>query len=438
MSVSLGVAHHDVLVVGAGHGGAHAAIALRQQGFDGSIALLGAEDELPYDRPPLSKKYLLGERTFDKLLIRPAAFWETARVDMMRGARVVRVDPVARTVTTDAGAQHGYGSLIWATGGTPRRLTCPGHGLLGVHTIRTRADIDRLTADLDTTKRLVVIGGGYIGLEAASAISKRGGLDVTVLEAADRVLARVAGEPLSRFFEDEHRAHGVRVELGASVEQLVGSGGRVSGVRLTDGRTLPAEAVIVGIGITPEVEPLRAIDAAGPMGAVVDERCRTTVPDIFAIGDCAVQYHELARADIRLESVQNAVDQAAVVARAIIGSTDDEPAARPVPRFWSDQYDLKLQTIGLCQGHDQVVVRGELKARSFTLAYLRNGTLIALDCVNRPKDFAQGRALIARAARPELALLSDPDVALPDMCATAPATASLGDRLGLADIHQHI
>ena len=388
----------DVLIVGAGHGGAQAAVMLRQQKFAGTIALLGDEPELPYERPPLSKEYLSGEKQFERILLRPAVFWDERDITLLLDRRVVSVNPAAHTITTADGATMGYGTMIWATGGRPRRLSCSGHDLDGVHGIRTRADVDRVMAQLGGVSNVVVVGGGYIGLEAAAVLTKLG-KNVTVLEALDRVLARVAGEPLSRFYEAEHRAHGVDLRLGAKVDCLIGSEpmvkdqhARVIAVRMCDGEVVPAEMVIVGIGIIPAVEPLLAAGAEGDNGVAVDAYCRTSLPDIFAIGDCAAHANEFAQgATIRLESVQNANDQAKVVAKAITGST--EPY-RAMPWFWSNQYDLRLQTVGLSTGFDQAVVRGDPAARSFSVIYLRNGKIIALDCVNATKDYVQGRALV--------------------------------------------
>ena len=402
----------DVLIVGAGHGGAQAAIALRQANFEGTIAMVGDERELPYERPPLSKEYLSGEKTFDRILIRPAAFWQERDVTMLLGRRVAAVNGGAKLVRLEDGEEIGYGALIWAAGGAPRRMTCDGYGAIGVHTVRTRADADRIMSELPTITRAVVVGGGYIGLEAAAALAKFG-KQVTVLEALDRVLARVAGEPLSRFYEAEHRAHGVGVRLGAKVDCILEEGGRARGVRLLDGEVLPCEMVIVGIGIIPAVEPLLAAGAEGGNGVKVDRQCRTSLPDIYAIGDCALHANDFADgAQIRIESVQNANDQATVVAKAITGAPVDYHA---VPWFWSNQYDLRLQTVGLSVGHDQAVQRGDQAARRFSIVYLKEGRVIALDCVNAAKDYVQGRALVIEGARPDPVRLADASVPLKEM-----------------------
>lgn len=400
---------YDVLIVGAGHGGAQAALMLRQQKFEGTVALLGDEPEPPYERPPLSKDYFSGEKSFERILIRPITFWAERNVDLLLNRRVTAVDSAAHQVTLTDGSTIGYGKLIWATGGSPRRLACEGHGVKGVHGVRTRADVDQMMTELDATTDVVVIGGGYIGLEAAAVLAKFK-KKVTVLEALDRVLARVAGEPLSRFYEAEHRAHGVDVRLGVSVDCILEDNGRATGVRLADGTVLPAQMVIVGIGIIPAVEPLLAAGAAGGNGVDVDGQCRTSLPDIFAIGDCAA--HENAFAGdmrIRLESVQNANDQATIVAKTIMGGTD---AYHAVPWFWSNQYDLRLQTVGLSTGHDALVMRGDPAERSFSVVYLKAGKVIALDCVNSTKDYVQGRALVVGGIAPPLDQLGDATVPL--------------------------
>ena len=407
--------HFDVLIVGGGHAGAQAAIALRQHKFVGSIAIINAEPELPYERPPLSKDYLAGEKTFERLLIRPESFWAERDVTLLLGRRVMAVDTGNKRATINDGETLGYGSLVWATGGDARRLSCVGHDLAGVHTIRSRADVDLLEQELSETSRVVVIGGGYIGLEAAAVLTKFG-KHVTVLEAQPRVLARVAGEPLSRFYEQEHRAHGVEVILGVTVDHLEGDD-RVRAVRLADGTSIPADMVIVGIGIVPMVEPLIAAGAAAAAGGVaVDEHCRTTLPGIFAVGDCAAHANRYAAGTVmRVESVQNANDQATTVARFLTG--DPQPY-EAVPWFWSNQYDLKLQTVGLSVGHEEVVVRGDPAARSFSVVYLREGRVVALDCVNATKDYVQGRALVTSGAVIDPARLSDTSVPLKDLAGT--------------------
>jgi 3-phenylpropionate/trans-cinnamate dioxygenase ferredoxin reductase subunit len=385
--------HYDVAIVGAGHGGAQAAIALRQHKFAGTVALIGDEPDLPYERPPLSKEYFAGEKPFERIQIRPAAFWGERAIDLKLGSRVATVDAAAHRLSTQDGHVISYGQMVWATGGSPRSLTVPGGNLPGVFVLRTRAGADALRHAAKDAAHIVVIGGGYIGLESAAVLVKSG-KQVTLIEAAPRVLARVAGEPLSRWFEAKHRAHGVDVQLNVAVDAIEG-GARVAGVRLAGGDIIAADLVLVGIGIVPAVEPLLIAGAAdgGPSGGVlVDDGCRTSLPDVFAIGDCAAHRSRYAEdAVIRIESVQNAHDMAAVVARTLCGDARTYDA---VPWFWSNQYDVKLQTVGLSAGHDDVVVRGDPDTGSFSLIYLKSGRVIALDCVNAVRDYAQGRALI--------------------------------------------
>ena len=385
------IERYDIVIVGAGHGGTQAAIVLRQRGFAGSIALIGDEVELPYERPPLSKEYLAGEKPFGRILIRPESFWGERAITLLLGQRVIAVEPEAHRVALSDGTAIGYRTLIWATGGRPRRLSCAGHDLKGVHVVRARADVDTILDELDGSSRVAVIGGVYIGLEVAAVLNKLG-KSVVLIEAQPRVLSRVAGESLSRFYEAEHRARGVDLRTSAVVECIEERRGRVCGVRLADGAVLPADLVIVGVGIVPEAAPLLAAGAAGGNGADVDAFCRTSLADIYAIGDCAAHESRYAYgARIRLESVQNAHDQATVVANALTGQAEVYDA---IPWFWSNQYDLRLQTVGLSVGHDDIVVRGRPETRSFSIIYRHQGRVIALDCVNAPKDFVQGRSLL--------------------------------------------
>ena len=394
----------DVVIVGTGHGGAQAAIALRQHGFAGSILMIGRDSKPPYERPPLSKEYLAAEKPFERILIRPLAFWAERGVKLMLETNVSKLDSAAKKLTVGDGETVSYSTLIWAGGGDARRLSCRGAQLTGIHTIRDKSDVDRVMRALDEgARRAVVIGGGYIGLEAAAVLRKLG-CDVVVLEMQDRLLARVAGEALSRFYEDEHRAHGVAVTLRAQVEAIEGEE-KGTGVRLTSGETIECDLVVVGIGIMPSVGPLIAAGAAGDNGVDVDPLCRTSLPDVYAIGDCAAHANLYADgAVIRLESVQNANDMASTAAKAICGNPQPYET---VPWFWSNQYDLRLQTVGLSLGHDATVVRGDPAGRSFSVIYLKRGQIIALDCVNRTKDYVQGRKLVERRAIIEPELLSE-------------------------------
>ncbi|MEA3040724.1 MAG: 3-phenylpropionate/trans-cinnamate dioxygenase ferredoxin reductase component [Sphingomonadales bacterium] len=402
----------EVAIVGAGHGGAQAAIQLRQLGFAGSIGLIGAEDEPPYERPPLSKDYLAGEKDFARMLVRPAGFWAERGIELVPNTPIAALDPGTKRLTAETGEGFGYGSLIWAAGGTPRRLGCAGADLAGVHVIRRKTDVDSIRSELDSVECVAVVGGGYIGLEAAAVLRKLG-KQVVLLEALDRVLARVAGPEISRFYEAEHRAHGVDLRLGAGVSEIVGEGGRAAGVRLGDGSIAAAQMVVVGIGVEAAVAPLLTAGAAGANGVDVDRCCRTSLPDVYSVGDCAA--HENAFAGglrIRLESVQNAHDQATAAARAIVGRPEPYQA---MPWFWSNQYDLRLQTVGLSVGHDSTLVRGRPEERSFSVLYLLEGRVVALDCVNATRDYVQGRKLILERRVIEPKRLADTAVPLKEL-----------------------
>lgn len=406
------MSHYDVVIVGGGHGGAQAALQLRTLGFHGSVVIIGDEPELPYERPPLSKEYMAGDKTFDRILLRPESFWADKKVDMLLGHRVSSVDASAKTVTLTDGNSIGYDKLIWAAGGSPRMLTCAGSDASGIFGVRRRADVDAIMARLPSVKHVIVIGGGYIGLEAAAVLTKLG-KSVTLLEALDRVLARVAGEDLSRFYEAEHRAHGVDLRTGAMVDRVLTKDGAATGVRLADGTEIAGDLIIVGIGIIPETAPLITAGASGGNGIDVDAYCRTSLPDIYAIGDLAAHANAFAGgAQIRIESVQNANDQAKVAAQHITGEPVEYHA---VPWFWSNQYDLKLQTIGLSGGHDQSILRGDPASRSFSVLYLKSGKLIAIDCVNAVKDYVQSKALIVAGASPDPAKLADATVPLKEL-----------------------
>lgn len=406
------MSNYDVIIVGTGHAGAQAAVALRQQGFTGSILMIGEELHLPYERPPLSKEYFSGEKTFERILLRPEQFWQDKKIDLKLGQRVIQIDAQSHRILTQQNYEYHYNKLIWATGGKPRRLSCEGAALEGIHYIRNREDVDRINQELDRVQKCVIIGGGYIGLEAASALRKIN-RDVTLVEGQSRVLARVAGSIISDFYQQYHQKKGVELYLGQGVDYLEGDQGRVHTVILANGTRIATDMVIVGIGLNPEVNVLVEAGAAFSNGIETDRRCRTSLVDIFAIGDCA--NHENFFADgqrIRLESVQNANDQAMIVTKEILDKGEDYAA---VPWFWSNQYDLKLQTIGLSIGYDQEVVRGEPASGSFSVIYLREGKIIAIDCVNRPADFIQGKAIIQQSIYIPIEQLSDHSQALKDM-----------------------
>lgn len=396
---------YDVAIVGGGHAGAQAAIVLRQAKFEGSIAIFGDEIYPPYERPPLSKEYLSGEKTFERIMLRPENFWAERDIDLVLGSRVARVDAANRKIMLANDSEVGFGKLIWAAGGSPRMLPCEGAEAPNVFAVRRRKDVDAIMDMLDSVNNVVVVGGGYIGLEAAAVFGKLG-KKVTVLEALDRVLSRVAGETLSRFFEGYHRSKGVDVRVDTKLSHFVtDESGKAIAVELEGGERVPADLVIVGIGIIPDVGPLLSAGATGGNGVDVDEHCRTSLPGIYAVGDCAVHGNKYADGThIRLESVQNANDQAKTAAMDIAGKAAPYDA---VPWFWSNQYDLRLQTVGLSTGFDREVVRGDPDSASFSVVYLRGGKVIALDCVNSTKDYVQGRKMVVEGLTPDLDELAD-------------------------------
>jgi 3-phenylpropionate/trans-cinnamate dioxygenase ferredoxin reductase subunit len=401
----------DVLVVGGGQAGVQVASALRSGGFTGSIGVVTDQVNEPYELPPLSKDYLKGERSFRRMLLRAPVFWAQHSILLRRGCAVTSVDPPAHRVGLGDGTSVGYGRLVWTAGGYPRTLKCRGADLRGVHTVRTRHDVLRLRRDLGRAAHVAVIGGGYIGLEVAAAANQTG-KSVVVIEALDRVLARVAGETVSRFYEAEHRARGVEIRTGVRVSHLVGDNGWVRGVALESGDVVKADVVVVGIGINPAADPLLAAGAKGDNGVDVDEYCRTSLPDVFAAGDLAAHANPFAGGRIvRLESVQNATDQANAVARVILG--DPKPYAA-TPWFWSYQYEIKLQTVGLSAGHDEAIMRGDPSSRRFSVVYLKDDQIVALDCVNAMRDYVQGRALLLSKSF-DRSRLADPGVPLKEL-----------------------
>ena len=404
---------YNVIIVGAGHAGAQAAICLRQMGFEGSIALIGDEPFAPYERPPLSKEYLAGEKPFERILLRPENFWGERDIDLLTGKRVATVDSMNKSITLSDDNVVGFDKLIWAAGGTPRMLDCPGASANNVFAVRTRRDVDRMTGILDEVKKVAIIGGGYIGLEAA-AVMRKLGKHVTVIEALDRVLSRVAGEHLSQFYQDEHGRQGVEFHLNAMVDRIeTDDAGNGTAVHCKNGEVIEADMIIVGIGIIPETGPLIGEGAAGGNGVDVDEYCRTSLPDIYAIGDCASHANAFANGrQIRLESVQNANDQAKVAAAHIV---DNPSAYHAIPWFWSNQYDLRLQTVGLSTDYDAQILRGDPETRSFSVVYMRGGKVIALDCVNATKDYVQGRKLVIEGELLDVEALADASIPLKEV-----------------------
>ncbi|MFN9525638.1 MAG: NAD(P)/FAD-dependent oxidoreductase [Pseudomonadaceae bacterium] len=395
------------VVVGAGHAGAEVVAALRQQQYAGRIILIGEEPCLPYRRPPLSKAYLAGEADRESLLIRSAAAYDKLQIECWTGIAVSAIDRQGHCVLLDDGRAVGYTKLVLATGGRPRRLSDPAANKANVHYIRTVADIDGLRSELAAGRRLLVVGGGYIGLEAAS-VGIKSGLQVTVLEAASRLLARVAAPEISAFYARAHGKRGVDVRTGVSVESFIG-GERVESVRLSDGSELPVDLVIVGIGILPNDELARDAGLEVDNGIVVDSYAQTWDPDILAVGDCASHVNGFLGRLIRIESVPSAQEQAKTAAATICG----KPLAHAaVPWFWSDQFDLKLQMVGLSEGYEQLVLRGDMAAESFCAFYLRGGVVLSVDAVNRPQEFMVAKRLVAERAQVDARALADEGIAL--------------------------
>lgn len=408
-------AGNTVVIVGAGHAGGNAAALLRQYGFEGRVVLVGEEPVPPYHRPPLSKTYLKGEADLERLWLKPRQFYDDQRIELKLGASAQALDCAGHTLALSDGTTLHYDKLILATGSTPRALTLPGHDLAGIVALRSLADADVLRERVKPGERLVVIGAGYIGLEAAAA-ARQLGHEVTVLEAAPRVLGRVTGETVSTFYENEHRAQGVDLRLNAKIEAFLGEHGKLTGVRLAGGEIVPATLALIGIGIMPNVALAQQAGIVCENGVQVDEDARTSNPDVFAIGDCASRPLTHYSRTGRLESVHNAVEQARLAASAIVGK------ARPAcdaPWFWSDQYDLKLQTVGLHEGYDETVVRGDPAARRFAVYYLKNGALLAVDAVSSMPDFLFGKKLVGSGKQLDLAALRDPGTDLGKFAAAA-------------------
>jgi 3-phenylpropionate/trans-cinnamate dioxygenase ferredoxin reductase component len=396
-----------VVIVGAGQAGVQVAVSLRQLKFEGEILLIGEEPHPPYQRPPLSKKYLMGEMEAARTWLRSEAYYERSRIDLRLATRVQAVDRARRTVELEGGAREPYDALVLATGSRARTLPIPGAALPGVLFLRTLADADRIRARAAPGLRAAVVGGGYIGLEVAASLIALG-CRVTVLEAQARVLNRVVGEPVSAFFDREHRGRGVEIRTGVGVEAL-GGDDRVREVLLADGARVAADLVVIGVGAVPDDDLARAAGLEIGNGVVVDEHGRTSDERIFAAGDLTDHPNPLFGRRLRLESVHNAIAQAKTVAQAVLG---EAAAYAEVPWFWSDQYDLKLQIAGISGPEVEIVLRGDPADRSFACLHLVDDRLVAIDAINRGADFLAAQRLIGDGRRLDLARARDPDVAL--------------------------
>jgi 3-phenylpropionate/trans-cinnamate dioxygenase ferredoxin reductase component len=403
-----------IAIIGAGQAGGQAAYSLRAAGYEGAITLIGDEPAPPYQRPPLSKAYLKGELDADRLYLKPLEYYAEHAIDLQAGVAAARIDLAAKQIALMSGASVAWDALVIATGARPRRLQLPGATLPGVLELRTLADVDRLKPLMTAGARLVVVGAGYIGLEAA-AVGSQLGLHVTVLEAAPQVLARVTGPEISAFYTAEHRAHGADIRLNARLEAFEGAD-RVTGARLADGEVIPCDLVLVGVGVLPNLEIARDAGIACGNGILVDDHMRTSHPDVYAIGDIA--YRPLVHYGCggRLESVHNAIEGGKIAAATILGAA---MPAIDVPWFWSDQFDLKLQTAGIHTGSDARILRGDPISRAFAVFYLKEGKVIAVDAVNSAPEYIVGKKLVAASARVAPAELADKSLSMKDIGARA-------------------
>ena len=399
-----------VVIAGAGHAAGQLVASLKQQKFDGQIVLIGDEAYLPYQRPPLSKKFLSGDLAVERLYVKPPAFYDDPQIELRLETVITKIDRDSKTLRTESGDDISYDKLILALGSRVRRLTIDGADLAGVHYLRSIDDVDGIRAEMQNRKNAVIVGAGYIGLEVA-AVARQLGLDVTVIEMTDRVMSRVVSPEISDFYQIEHTNQGVRLRLSTGIQAMHGEG-RIDAVETEDGELIPADFVVVGVGILPNTE--LAIEAGLRVddGIVVDDRCQTSDPSIYAVGDCTRHPNAIYDRQLRLESVHNALEQAKT---AVINICGGQSHYSQVPWFWSDQYDLKLQIAGLSTDYDDVIIRGNPADRSFACLYLRDGRLIATDAVNSPKEFVHSKALIAGRKQLDRDRLADTDIPLKDL-----------------------
>lgn len=398
------------IIIGASHAASQAAASLRQQGWQGSITIVGDEPYLPYHRPPLSKDYLSGAKSLDDIFIRQQAFYEKADVDFMLGVTVTAINRADKSIVLDDEESLRYDKLILATGAKVRTLSIPGSDLDGVLYLRDLNDVHRIREFAGAGKNAVIVGGGYIGLETAASLRKLG-MEVTVLEAMPRVMQRITAPEVSTFYTRIHTEEGVNIVTDVQLEAFESdANNEIQAVICKGGQRYAADLVVVGIGITPNVELAEAAGLKVDNGIVVDEFCRTSDPDILAAGDCTFHYSSIYDRYVRLESVQNANDQATVAAHTICGK---EKPYNALPWFWSDQFDLKLQICGLSHGFTEVIIRGDINnGRSLTVFYLDNDRLLAVDAVNRPQDFMVGKRLITEKCSIDKTKLADESIPL--------------------------
>ena len=380
----------NFIIAGASHAASMLAPTLRQQGWQGRIIVVGAEASVPYHRPPLSKDYLAGEKTLDQILIRPAKVYEKSEVEFILNTRVESIDRSNKSVRLSNNETLSYNKLALAVGSKVRKVNLPGVDLDGVFYLRDIRDVERIQPYISAGASAVIVGGGYIGLETAAVLKKKG-MNVTVLEMMERVLQRVTAPVVSEFFTRIHGEEGVDIRCGTGVSGFKGDG-RVAKVLCSDGSEFAADLVIIGVGILPNAELAKAAGLQVDNGIVVNARAQTSDPDIYAAGDCTHHHNPIYDRWVRLESVQNATDQSRVAAGAACGK---EVSYNAVPWFWSDQYDLMLQIAGLSRGYDEIVIRGDPEnSRSFAAFYLKAGRVIAIDAVNKPQEFMFSKKLI--------------------------------------------
>lgn len=414
-----GAARAGILVVGAGQAGLQLAVSLRDQGCTAPITLVGEEPHAPYQRPPLSKEFLAGTAGPETLAFRTAAFYRDAGIDLVRGEQVgdVTLDRSGAGVAgTDSGRELPFDRLALTVGAAARRLAVPGAELPGICYLRGLDDATRLRPLLTGASRVVVVGGGFIGLEAA-AVARSFGATATVVEVTDRLIGRAVAPVVSEFYRGAHERRGTTVLTRTAVTGFRDAGGRVGGVLLADGTEIPADVVVVGVGVVPRTELAEKLGLECDGGIVVDARARTSEPTVVAAGDCTVLPHPLTgEGRVRLESVNNAVSQATVAAATLVGAADPAPN---VPWFWSNQGDLRLQIAGLSAGFDDYAVRGEPDSEKFSVLYYRKGHLLAVDAVNSPADYMVVRKALTQGATIPAELAADPDTPLKELLAAA-------------------
>ena len=401
----------NFIIAGASHAASMLAPSLRQQGWQGRISVIGAEASIPYHRPPLSKDYLAGEKTLDEILIRPAKVYEKSEVEFVLNTRVESIDRDNKTVRLSNNETLPYDKLALTVGSKVRKVNLPGVDLDGVFYLRDLKDVECISPYINAGANAVIVGGGYIGLETAAVLNKKG-MNVTVLEMMERVLQRVTAPLVSEFYTRIHEEEGVSIRCGTGVTGFKGNG-RVAKVLCSDGSEFAADLVIIGIGILPNTELAQAAGLKVDNGIVVNDRAQTSDPDIFAAGDCTYHHNPIYDRWVRLESVQNATDQSRVIAGA---ACDKQTSYNSVPWFWSDQYDLMLQIAGLSQGYDEIITRGNPgEGRSFAVFYLKAGRVIAVDAINKPQEFMFTKKLITQEWGIDKVKLADADVPVKEL-----------------------